>query len=91
MYILRRGDRSLTPSVPTPPHSIKRLLADRLEQCGWRDAVASLAAAELARSDADAPVTAPRLAAALADRAREAVPDGVKAQFLETLRGLLVN
>lgn len=82
-----------TPSTPrslsTP--SVKRQLADRLEQCGWRDAVASLAAAELAAGAPGDAQTAPQLAAALASRARASVPDGVKAEFLAALKGLVAG
>ena len=77
-------------------HSLQRLLAERLEQCGWRDQVAALARDELGGGGGDGGLAPPRttadaLAAHLRPAARAAVPDGIKAELLAELRAAILN
>lgn len=75
---------------------LQRLLAERLEQCGWRDQVAALARDALAGNYHPAspslprPHTADALAAHLRPAARAAVPDGIKAELLAELRAAVL-
>jgi hypothetical protein len=80
-----------SPSLPLPIPSLQRLLAERLEQCGWRDQVAALARDALAGTDPrGGPHTADALAAHLRPAARAAVPDGIKAELLAELRAAVL-
>lgn len=67
---------------------LKDMLRDRLSRCGWRDALKEDCRQAIARKGLDK-VTVDELTAEMAPRARDTVPEEVKAELLNRIRTFL--
>lgn len=69
---------------------LKKLLRDKLDECGWRDEIKQLCRDYIAKRGRDN-ITTEDIVRAIRPEGRAAVPDSVKAELLQNVKKFILS